>query len=442
MDKNVEILNEILACNTRCADLGSMSTVLSKEGIDKIDALLEVLPGIDYVKTQMLNYIFSTGLTTGNKTEDVDLEDFLYRTNLEGTTNYSVLRDAIGLAAEYGECGIRWYQNDIYIVKPGTYALLIENKAGINISVACIISKTGKYIGQNEFINDDYSQIDFEELDEYFDDRGYLFLDASNFLNIRNNTSERHGRSPFLNDKLRMQLLVNTYERLNRDLNYEGPGRIVLYPKSGFVSSDTNSVSTTEVMATAANVLEKREERAAQELEKLGKQVKESTSDSVIMLSDVFDKDIKQLPKVTKATEFFNWLKNEGVILSQALGMSPSLLELGSVSGNVSMEKIIDNSMLNNIVPLREFYAIQFSPFLSRKLGLSKIYFDKYELQQSEDENTMRTKIVNIMSLLHAMEQYELEEMFAEMLREDIHYPETGELRELSVQQYRDVIKL
>ena len=113
-------------------------------------------------------------------------------------------------------------------------------------------------------------------------------------------------------------------------------------------------------------------EKAKEEARRIAREIKSSTSDSVILLSNGFDKDIEHLERVTKATEFFDWLSNEGVILAQAMGMAPSLLELGKISGNVSMEKIIDNSMLNNIVPLREQYAIQFSEFISNHLKIQK----------------------------------------------------------------------
>lgn len=121
--------------------------------------------------------------------------------------------------------------------------------------------------------------------------------------------------------------------------------------------------------------------------------------------------------------------------------MSPSLLELGGISGNVSMTSIISTAMLNSIVPLRERYATQFSSFLAKHIQTEKIYFNKYEMEQREDENTMRTKIVNIMSLLNAMhdsddnirpEALQLFKNFSEMLEKNIHN-ENGVLEELKV---------
>ena len=106
------------------------------------------------------------------------------------------------------------------------------------------------------------------------------------------------------------------------------------------------------------------------------------------------------------------------------------------------MEKIIDNSMVNSIVPLRERYAVQLSGFIARHLRVDKVYFNLYEMQQQEDENTIRTKVVNMMSLLNAMRvkegeneviQPKAQELFdklSEMLVKNITN-ELGQLEEL-----------
>ena len=98
--------------------------------------------------------------------------------------------------------------------------------------------------------------------------------------------------------------------------------------------------------------------------------------------------------------------------------------------------------MINSIVPLRERYAVQLSGFLARHLRVDKVYFNLYEMQQQEDENTMRTKVVNMMSLLNTMRvkegeneviQPEAQKLFdslAQMLTENITN-ELGQLEEL-----------
>ena len=184
------------------------------------------------------------------------------------------------------------------------------------------------------------------------------------------------------------------------------------------------------------------------EARRVARQIQGSSSDSVIVLSNAFSDKIEHLERVTKATEFFTWIKNDTLLLAQDFGMSPSLMELGGVSGNVSMTSIIRTAILNSIVPLREKYAQQFSSFLAGKLGLGKLYFNSYDLDEAEDPNTMRTKIVNILSLLNAMRVTEGEgenkreviqplaqqlfEDFAAMLSDNIHN-DLNQLEELKV---------
>lgn len=444
-----EILDKMLECNVACADIGTFKTKRNKDGLSKIDWLVEVLPGIEYVLGQELNYIFSNGLTTGLVREDEILDRWLYHNNLQGVTNYAVIRDIIATATIYGEGGARWYKDDLYFVPVGSFTPVTATEDGIKRVVAFAITKDGKRLSEEEFkirLNTAFS-IDNEGLDTYemledrLSDQNIILLDKTDFLHIRNDTRSLHGQSPLLKDALRLELLVTTYERLNYDLKYDGPGRIVLHPKDGYVGNGNNEISSTEVINQSAPAIQKRDEKMRREVEKVAKQIKESGSDAAIFLSEYFSKDITKLPRVTKATEFFDWLLNEGTILAQMLGMSPSLLELGRLSGNVSMEKIIDNSMVNNIIPLRERYAIQFSEFLSGKIGVQKVFFNKYEMQQAENENTERTKIVNIMSLLNAMKDNEdntrdialkLFNDFGDMLENNIHN-DAGDLVELAI---------
>lgn len=427
---NEDVLNEFLECGS-CTDLGTRKKY--DHGLSdrkKIDKMLEILPGIMYIRSQMLNYIFSNGLTTGSINDDIVLNEFLFRKNGFDSTNYAVLREAIGWAAVDGECGVRMYDDgNIYLVRSGQYAIVKGRVDGVEQIFGYLVSKT-----DNTYLYDLHE----EEFNKWYNRDDMIFLDRSQFCQIRNNISYVHGRSPLLSDRLRMDLMVSAYERLNYDVEYDGPGRIIIRPKEGYATGDvSNDVSTATVVNASGVARRSRAEQAKAEAARLAKEIKHSSSDAVILMSNGFEKDIEHLERVTKATEFFDWLGNEGVILAQAMGMAPSLLELGKISGNVSMEKIIDNSMLNNIVPLREQYAIQFSDFISSPLGVKKVYFDKYELQQSEDENETRSKIVDMMKKLYEIEQYGLVDSFAEMLLNDI-YDENNDLRTLSVGQKRD----
>lgn len=439
-----ELIRDWATCNQVC-DLGIPKKKKSTDGLEKVDEYMRVLPGADYVLTQTLNYIFSNGVTTGSIVDDVKLDAFLYKKNLEGTTNLHTLRDAIGMAITHGACGLRWLDGNLYQYKWGTYRILTLLKNGINTVAGYLISKDGKFVPPVKFDFSKYTE--YEDFIRDLDEKGLILLDKREFMVIRNDTSLPYGHSPLLRDEARLDLLTAVYERLNYDIRYDGPGRIIIRPKDGFVSGENNDISTTAVISEALNQQKKDKTAVLAEAKRVAKQIQGSSSDSVIVLSNAFSDKIEHLERVTKATEFFTWIKNDTLLLAQDFGMSPSLLELGGVSGNVSMEKIIDNSMVNSIVPLRERYAQQFSSFIADHLGVEKVYFNIYEMAQQEDENTMRTKIVNIMSLLNAMRytekngEEEIEQIqpkamqlfndFADMLSDNIHN-ELNLLEELS----------
>lgn len=424
-----KILDDLLNCNTNCASLVHKKQI-KRTGLAQIEHLIDVLPGVNYIKTLFLDYIFSSGVTTGSIVQDQKLGDFLYRKNMQGNTNLAVLRDTIGSAALFGETGLRRFNGDLYMVEPGTYGALIKRDQGITFPVGYVISDDGRLLEASDVqIPEDTS---YEEFMRTLEEQHLIFLTNKEFVNIRNDTSQLHGDAPFLRDKLRLALLESVYSRLGYDVEYDGPGRIILRPRGGYVTGDVNEVSTSRVMQESLSNAEKRLKGAQAEFTRVSEAVKNSSSDSVILLSDAFDDHIEHLERVTKATEFLDWIGNEGEIIAQAVGMSPSLLELGKVSGNVSMQRILDNAMENTIVPLREHYAIQFSAFISNMLGIDHVYFGKYELQSAPDANTTRTKVVEMMTMLHSIELPETEQLvkdFASMLSYDIHNDDNSLVR-------------
>lgn len=437
IDSSLEIdkvIEDWIKCNEVC-DL-AMPKRRKKEGLEKADRYMEILPGAEYVLTQTLNYIFSNGITTGSINEDERLNEFLYRKNARENLNLAELRSSIGMAITHGASGIRWLDGNIYQYKWGTYRVLTYLEDGIEKVLGYVVSKKEEKVPYFDFKKDEF--FEYEDFVRRLDDSGLMLLTTDEFMVIRNDTSLPYGYSPLLKDEARLDLMTAVYERLNYDIRYDGPGRIIIRPKDGYAENG-EEVSTATVMKDGLETEVDRVKRIKAEVKRVAEELKDSSSDSVVVLSNAFDKDIVHLPRVTKATEFLEWLENDTAILAQDMGMAPSLLELGHISGNVSMNSILDNSMLNSIVPLRERYATQFSSFLANHLDVGKIYFNLYEMQQAEDVNSIRTKWVNMMAQLNAMtdadgvirpEAAELFKDYSEMLKLNITN-ENGVLEEL-----------
>lgn len=424
-----EILESMLKCHN-CHDISGATLRDMGKGLDRVDKYMKILPGANYVLAQVLNYIFSNGLTTGSINQDENLNEFLYAKNLRSTTNKDELRNAIKMATSHGASGLRWYEGCIYQYGWGRYRTLTYTKDGINRTIGYVVRKDGKRVDPFKF--------DFKTYEEYSDfardisSKGMIFLSPEDFMVLRNDTSLPYGSSPLLADKERLDLLVAVYDRLNYDIRYDGPGRIVIRPRKDIIGGD-DDVSTSAVIQSALKGQMRDAEAIKSEAARIAREIKMSGSDAVIVLSNMFDEKIEHLERVTKATEFFTWIKNDTLILAQDFGMSPSLLEVGAVSGNVSMTTIIDTAMFNNIVSMRDFYSEQFSSFIAPKIGCDKIFFNKYEMKQSGDVDAMRTKYVNMLSLLNAMrlevdgnttiqpKAQQLFEDIADMLSANIH---------------------
>lgn len=376
----------------RCSDCtGGFTMPKHETKMGEYEWLIDNLPTLPYVKSQYINFLFSNGLTTGDEEDDERLDNFLYRQNIKGQTNYDVIQQAIVHAKYYGRCGIRWLseKDGIVLVPPTQYTIVTEDDTQYSgfKKVYCYAVSTD----EEKPIRISELNVDREEFEKtgrlMNEEKDWLIVYPKDFINLRNDTSSWEGRSIFEADKQRLMLLASVYSRLNYDIEYDGPGRLLFFLKDNIVNSGLTDISASNLLDQTASTTEDRAEKARKEIEGLAREIKNSGSDSTILVSNIF-KSFEHLPRVTKATEFFEWLMSrEGSIIAQNFAITPELIGLGDVSGNVSMEKIIDNGMVNNVVPEREKIATQFSPMLSEKLGFKKIYFDKYELKQQLDKS-------------------------------------------------------
>lgn len=443
-DPAVKVLKDMLDCNTACGDIGDFEPFEEISGHEHVDYCVKHLPGYSFVENQFINYIFSDGLSAGGTAEDNILNGFLYRLNDQNMTNISVLRDAVRMAhCRYGECGIRWKEGNIYLYKSGTYAPLISTDEGIETIVAYVATTDGSVISEKEQEIKELEWIsktlNLNQIERWYREHDMILLDKSEFVSLRNDTSTLHGEAPLERDRLRVDLLISVYERLNYDVNYDGPGRILFPVKNGYVNDDENDISTGRIVRMMSEK-DRTNSSALKEIERITKDIRDSSSDAAIAISNGFGEPI-HLPRVTKATEFLEWIQTrEGEILADIIELPPSLLEEGELSGNVSMERIVDNAMENSIIPHRIHYSSQFSPMLSQHLGLEKVFFGKYKPKSEESDTQKYTKITAaIQALAIANDKEKLPEItnvirsFAEMLDYATH-DSLGDVVELSIE--------
>ena len=391
---DLDLLDNLTKCKEGCG-VGFPKTF--DDDVEQLEWLIANLPTLPYVERQYINNLFSNGLTTGDFEGDKVLKSFMYKQNAKGITNYETLQQAVIHAKEYGKCGLRWLSDeDGWILVPHDHYVSItqddEQYLGFKRTVAYAVS-TNEDVAINMTQSIELDKAEFLENGRLIStSKDIVVVLPEDFVNLRNKPINENGESVLLKDKQRLTLLASVYTRLNYDIKYDGPGRIIFWLKDDIFNGGAVDLSSSQLIDNSIASQKSRQEQAINELQELGNKIKYSTSDEVVLASSMFDKNIEHLPRVTKGTEFFDWLNKEGSILAQNFGITPELIGLGDVSGNVSMEKIIDNAMQNNIVPEREKIATQFSYSLSYHLGVEKVFFDKYELQQQIDDSSERFK--------------------------------------------------
>lgn len=442
VDNALRVLNDMLACGA-CSDLGENPITLRVNCDDYLEWQYENMPAIRYVTARINDYIFSNGFTTGDEEKDIALDRWMYKANIQGTTNYNVLRSATQELMVFGHSGIRWLDEEsgIVSVAPQYYGTIFDETAsfkGVKVPVGYVVSQLqDEYLSSIDLTKVQYSMDNFLDYGYISDvDNKILLLPPGDFMSLRWDPNDESGTSPLIYDRQRLNLLLSVYQRLNHDIVYDGPGRIILSLSDKVGDLWGNETSSSQQISTSQAVQNSKMEKAQKEIIRLGQEIKDSGSDAVIALSNIFNEKITHLPRVTKGTEFFDYIGKEGEILCQVYGVPPALLELGKVFGNVSMQKIIDNAIVNSVVPIRERIATQISPFLAPRLGVEKIFFNKYELDQIDDENNTRKTVADIIKVLQDAGYTELANQFAELLEDDITV--AGEPASLSVTKKKE----
>lgn len=372
---------------------------------DLLDWLWENMPVLEYVVSSITNMIFSAPLVTGDGEDKDDIvKSFLYAQNAQGTTNYLLLRESVKRSLVFGRAGIRYLSDEagLQMIKYNQFGNLVSENTefyGFDDTLAYIISRDQKKL--------DFSSIKKDELAGWFDfdlktlfkkgilittDKRHIGVPVEDFINLRTDVSSMQGESILTRDRLRNTLITSIYEHLIDDLEYDGPGRVLLWQNGPGDFSDGNEASTSSVLNNTVSSNVKTADMIKREAMAFGEELKNSTSKNVAVVNNMFKK-MDHIPRVTKSTEFLNFAENAGEIVAQIFGIHPALIGLGKTYGNISMEKILDNAMQNVIIPYRELFAVQLSNVLAPKLGVEKLYFYKDDTidHNAKTENALKT---------------------------------------------------
>lgn len=432
-------LQDVLACDDECGGNFRKSPCWGYEWW--IEYLAKMLPATKYILDQMQNYIFSDGLTTeGNESEEARLESFLYSKNIEGNLNIDVLKDAVVDSILYGKSGIRWLseKDGIINVKSKNYACIVDDNEvyfGFKDTLGYIVSMEDYKVYEQDYSKINWDKSEIERSGRIVDKTaGIVLLSPDELCNLRLDTSERNGTTPFEYDRQRVSLLLEALRKLNFDIAYDGCGRVVIHPST---SNNAEVSAADEIPGVGGYNKEAREKeikRQREEVQKVLEEFKGADGTQVIYLSKAFDKEITHLPRVTKSTEFLDFVDQGGEIMAQVLGIDPTLVGFGNIAGNVSMESVIDNAIVNFIMPKREKFFTQISSFLRDKIGVSKIIAKSYNMKQSINDIDKISKLVNALYMAYRSDDAELANSISEMIT-NIVKDDNGTVKRLSTEE-------
>jgi len=332
--------------------------------------------------------MFATELFAGDGTEEdkdnIKLKEFLQKRNIQGTKNIDLLKKVDLESAVYGSAGARFLSEEdgIIDVPFNTYVpIRIPSKDyhGVNEIAYYAINTDRKEISSidPQILGRIASGLVNTRIDStgtiQLEDTNIIIVPPAQFVAFENVPIEGIEKSPLLNDIQRITFLINLYKQLNTDIVYDGPGRFIAWVDDS-VDSELGVSMGGEITNTTAKARQDKLEETRKIITDAMNRFKNSTNRDLLVVND-FLKDLEHFPRTTLAKDLMPYLENEVEIACQLFGVPAQLLAAGRILGNISMEKIIDNSMIGVIIPRRNRIASKISMLLGENLDVGEIHF-------------------------------------------------------------------
>lgn len=343
------------------------------ENLEDIEKLALDLPDVDYILDNIVNYMFTNYLTTEDFTKDETLREYLYAHNYNGQRNYDVLKQVAKGYRKYGYYGILNTGEGLVGVHPKdilacvidypkmpvlrqTLTYLIKNN---NIFVTPYDRKTG-----NPRVASDYSEDDIKQIlkdPERFKNE-VMVVTEDQFACVRLDTSQVFCMSPLLKDRKRVELILNILNRMNYDISRNGIGTIALQAKDTLEEQIEESVEqgtsfgSGDLLDMGRQAKEERNKKIVEDMNAFAEKLSETEFNDAIVYSGNFQ-NLEQLERDTKATDFLDYLSQYvPAIICQMFGVPARLFDLNKTVSNIGTYSIIDNSMKNTIIPMRDHF--------------------------------------------------------------------------------------
>lgn len=350
-----------------------------------LEYLVHYLPNIKSVANLKTALVIGAGLEleyTGNEEltdnlkvrieeDNNKLQNWLNTSNNLGNTNLSVIKSAIEETEIFGHSGIQLFnENNTLLLNPihsfNFHIVLIKGKKGsTKIAFYYInLNDQNKDIDIKEVIDNKNSKI--KETDSQY----YLLPDE--FIHLKTNSENIYGVSPFVYDRGRIQLLLDSLLQNVNDINSEKFGKILLKTQEKVANEDlglsnelakANPEQRLENLATAFN------------LGREGLNSLTDNSEAGWVMNKAYFEDMEQLARQIKGSDYLDWINtNATLIACNALGIHPDLLGGIGRGYSSSLKSIIDFTITNYIKPVQLEYQAMLNQNILTKLDFGTDY--------------------------------------------------------------------
>lgn len=327
-------------------------------------------------------------MTEKVKSFNVELNAFLNKRNQLNQINMNVLQTAVYEYSGLGHTGLRKVD--------GQDGMEIQNMPPEKWRA--ILTKSGKrglkqvalYLVDEDCF--DYSEVKgaeyHDKIDQAFgvilDEDGKLkgididamgdktyYLLPSELVHLQLNSKDIYGVSPFMFDRLRIQLIMDAYKANLTDVSRDGFGKMVLKTK--------DDINVSKVFGIAKDLIKNKPSQAAEKVMNMLQLnnsnvakglLKPGSRDSVTTLNGSVYEDITVIPRSVKASEYFEQMSEAIIASAQAVGLDPYILghRVGGL-GNSGSE-ILDYT-INKVLPTQQdFLASQLEDILKQAVGV------------------------------------------------------------------------
>lgn len=391
----------------KCGEpMGCYNACDQRYGHYDIKYLHKFLPLIEHAAEFKANLIIGNGIVVkdGSDAEQKRLDDFLNESD-----NFLKIKDSIKNSLIYGHSLIRLidYNGKLVLQKVGTFNFKIlavpTEVVGYKIPSLYLVRPKKEYAEDSSY--DPNEHLSGDEAKPLVESDDLFTLLLSDVIHLKLNDYSAYGVSPFLFDRLRIQLILDGLLYNIEDLSNGGISKHLVWLKDS-ISARSLGISDAEMQNPDAftdsinQVVDKTKKVFHKTFNEAPRQ------NSVVVANQAHLDHVDSLHPSVKSIEYMQYIQSiASELVPNAMHMHPALFQSreGGASAT-SLEPILDYTISTLTAPQQKLFEVQIFPKLAKRLGIKgEIVFDALDttdLQQMADLKLKYSQIAqNLMTV-------------------------------------------